>query len=172
MNKQLDRTLVAHFWNTYRRKSIANPGLYRSTDTTVTIILPQYLIEFAEQASGHSGYVTGCRPLGIRRHNVNADQFLKSVFHSIDTLYAFIMSSAADAVDYTGDRSEVRPVRQARQRVEKMSPIAQPKMAKDDFWSVFTINDLKMLRDTHGVDIVNQAMIELTFADFRDMFAI
>ena len=163
---------VAKFHAQFHRKVRNNPTLYRSTDTTVTIILPKYLLQFAEYASGHSGFKFGARPLGLRRHQVNSSRFIAEVFASVESLYKFIQSSACDAYDHqTG--AMIPPPNKNNQTITKPianNVVAEFVPAKNDYWGKYSAPELSFLRNKYGSDLVTRAMTLLSLTEMENLF--
>lgn len=166
-------TDVQRFYDEYHRKIIKNPNLYRSTDTTVTIILPSYLLQFAEHASGHSGFGCGARPLGIRRHQVNSNVFLRDVFSSVEALYNFILTSACDAFDHkTGRMLPPSNNKGATQNDKSKSDSMDQMLAKNIIYKVYSVDQLSYLKTRYGVSEFNRVKDNHTLAEFKKFFNI
>ena len=96
----MNLTRIESFRQHYLTKKLKSPDLYRSGDHAVDVILPNDLLEYANAASGHSGFGSGARARGIRRECRNATQFLSEIFASTDSLVKFLNSSEKNAEAY------------------------------------------------------------------------
>lgn len=152
--------IAVQFRNDYLRKSASRPSLYVSNINTLTIVLPVELLDFANRAAGHSGFNAGSRAVGIRRVVSNAQSAIRQIFGSVESLVEFIETSECD---YEG--REVQTVIQS-------SPEESFIPAREQFWTTFTIANLKDLRNKYGVELVNTAMEKLTFTEMRNLFLI
>lgn len=91
---------VISFFNKYHESILTNPKLYQSKGNVVAIALPSNLIEYANAASGHTGYGSGARSYGIFKPSSNVASDIANIFHSVESLTNFINSSECDAHDY------------------------------------------------------------------------
>ena len=176
--KTLDMKAVKRFWNHYQMKVVSQPDLYRSTDTVITVVLPQELLEFSEHRSGHHGYEAGCLPLGIRRSVNDSSKTLAEIFESVDSLAAFIRTSEADGLERLGEyKREASKRKNVRHLSSKETKIlrAESKAAKhldqptDTDWTNVWDNYPRLLLDLaayYGKDTVLQDKKNLTVEEF------
>lgn len=160
----MDMNRVEAFRRHYQEKSQKNPDLYRSGDHAVDVILPNDLLEYANAASGHSGFGSGARARGIRRECRNSTKFLAEIFASTDTLARFLESSEKNAEAY------IETVR------ERHAQKAQPKVAMTNdrelgFWSKYNkdhMAQIKAKNRDHGQLI--QDFQTLTLTEFEQKY--
>jgi hypothetical protein len=131
----MDMNAVASFQKHYQTKSQISPDLYRSGDRWVDVILPNDLLEYANAASGHSGFGSGARARGIRRECRNSSQYLAEIFASPEALAGFLNSSEKNAEAY------IETVRERH-----LASTQQPVKASELFWKTYTKEDMAALR--------------------------
>lgn len=156
----MDQQAVASFRQHYLRSIERNPSLYQSGPDMITVVLPKDLLEYSNAAAGHSGFGSGARPVGIRRHVQNSQRALAEIFASEQSLAKFIESSEKDGPAYV---EEVR-----RRHAEKSTP--KPVMcsdAKQGFWSKYGKDDMKRAIERVGKPRVQELYHTATLAEFE-----
>ena len=130
---------VAAFQRHYQQKVVKSPDLYRSGDHAVDVILPNDLLEYANAASGHSGFGSGARARGIRRECRNSSSFLAEIFASPESLARFLESSEKNAEAYIQTVRE----RHLKQQQPKVVLANDP---SEGFWSKYSKEDMAKLK--------------------------
>jgi hypothetical protein len=162
LNKEptMDMMRVEAFRKHYHEKTSKNPDLYRSGDHAVDVILPNDLLEYANAASGHSGFGSGARARGIRRECRNSTQLLAEIFASTESLAKFLDSSEKNAESY------IATVRQ--RHAQRAQP--KPAMANDDkrgFWSRYNKDHMAEAIARVGKERVRELYHNATLEDFE-----
>lgn len=96
----MDQVAVKDFYDHFHAKVVSNPTLYINGSSYVDIILPTKLIEYANAASGHTGFGSGARARGIRRETSDPFRTRDEIFLSVESLARFLNSSEMDAEAY------------------------------------------------------------------------
>lgn len=135
----MDMLKVESFHRHYQAKVLKSPDLYRSGDHAVDVILPNDLLEYANAASGHSGFGSGARARGIRRECRNSTAFLAEIFASPESLARFLESSEKNAEAY------IETVR-ARHALTAKPKVVQANDPKEGFWSKYTKDDMAAIK--------------------------
>ena len=91
---------VTTFFNDFHRKVKTRPNLYANHETTLNVVLPTSLLEYANAAAGHSGFSSEARAVGIRMNTNNALAKRDEIFSSVESLTKFILESECDAAEY------------------------------------------------------------------------
>lgn len=157
--------IAAEHRDYYLRRSAIRPTLYVTNDTTITVGLPNALLDFANRAAGHSGYNAGARAVGIRKTVSNAHVAIREIFNSVDSLVRFIESSECDYEHPAG----IGHVEVTRKNIEK-TPEIKFVPARAEFWGKYNADTLKGLRVKYGTELVNTAMEKLTLTEMQNLF--
>jgi hypothetical protein len=159
----MDMNRVTAFYNHYHNKTASRPDLYRSGDHAVDVILPNDLLDYANAASGHSGFGSGARARGIRRECRNSSAYLAEIFASPDSLAKFLNSSEQNAESY------IQTVRQRHAAQQ------QPKVvsASQGFWNKYNKDHMAALRAKNkDYKVLVQDFQTMTLLDFETKYAL
>ena len=156
----MDMTRVTEFWESYKTKSATNPDLYISGNS-LNVILPNNLLEYANAAAGHSGFGAGARARGIRRSVDNAQQAIKDIFETPETLAKFLDSSEKNADAY------VEGI-----RARDLGTATDERSANDAWSDLYATHDIKTLASVFGRDTVIEARKLLTVNEFELRFGL
>ena len=153
---------IVDFYNDFHRKVQSRPGLYISGNHSLDVILPNDLIDYANAASGHSGFGSGARARGIRRETSNPEKLRAEIFSSPEALERFLESSEKNADAYI-----------ATVRARHLSQsIPKPIMAKDEFWNRYNKDDLARIVAIFGRQRVQAAYNTATIEAFEEEFMV
>lgn len=162
----MDMNKIAAFHRHYHSKVVKSPDLYRSGDHAVDVILPNDLLEYANAASGHSGFGSGARARGIRRECRNSTAFLAEIFATPESLARFLDASEKNAEAY------IETVR-ARHAATALPKVVRANDPKEGFWSKYTKDDLAAIKAKNKD---HQALISdfqtLSMAEFEVKYAL
>jgi len=156
----MDMTRVTEFWENYKTKSATNPNLYISGNS-LNVILPNNLLEYANAAAGHSGFGAGARARGIRRSVDNAQQAIKDIFETPQSLAKFLESSEKNADAY------VEGI-----RARDLGTAIDQRSANDSWSELYAKYDINTLANTFGRNAVIDARKLLTVNEFELRFGL
>jgi hypothetical protein len=171
----MDTNRVAAFRQHYLRKSAKNPDLYRSGPRAVDVILPNDLLEYANAASGHSGFGAGARARGIRRECRDSAEFLREIFSSDQRLTEFLLSSEQNAEAYINEVRQ-RPKGEPKPRAKKVTIAGrdpQTTPAQGNLYDFFARDQIVAIAKSLGGAAEFQAQIQgITITEFSDRFGV
>jgi hypothetical protein len=157
---------VEAFHRHYHTKVASRPDLYRSGDHAVDVILPNDLLEYANAASGHSGFGSGARARGIRKECRNSSAYLAEIFASLESLARFLESSEKNAEAYI----ETVRARHAAQNKPKEVMAACPNAG---FWIKHTKEDMAAIKaKLKDHKVLVQDYQTMTLAAFEEKYAL
>jgi len=168
MTKIVDYRITS-FFNRYHQKVLNNPTLYVSGDSTVNVILPSDLLEYANAAAGHTGFGSGARARGIRQQVKNANLAIKDIFNSIDSLITFLESSECNAEAY------IQGIKEKHQSVtvKNQSLVSVDNRSADQHFKLLHAKiDINRLVLKFGYDVVLEARKLLTINEFELRFGV
>jgi hypothetical protein len=167
----VDMNAVVDFYNHYQVKSVSNPDLYVSGETSVNVILPNALLEFANAAAGHSGFGAGARARGIRKQVNNSRVAIKEIFATPESLAEFILSSECNADAYV-DSVKARHLGSNYKPSKYVSIRTDDRKVDKCFSEILSKYDIKSLAVKFGKETILKARKCLTVNEFELRFGL
>lgn len=170
----INELAVQSMFNNYHTKVKSNPNLYtnrRDKNKAIVVVLPKELLDYANHSSGHSGFVTNARPVGIRRVVDDAKSALSKIFSSVESLTRFIESSECDAAEHI-ERIRRGEGKSRTSRKLVSSSKTDDRLANEVFFEKYNRDVAKSLQAKFGYDLVVREFGILTINEFELRFGL